>query len=367
MSKINRYNYETYFLLYADNELSAIEKKNVDEFVQSNPELGEELVMLLQTISQKEDILLNNKMSLYKNEPLSSDLQEKLLLYVDNELNEVEIKEVAALIRSSKSVSEEWDKVQSSKFFPESTIVYEDKKSLYRTEKGRLVFLPWRKLLAAAILVGVGLWGGLVYLNSSSNITNQLKPDSENKLIVGEIKKNSNTYTNQIKKLPSQQPKNKTSTRPLSFDKDLSNFSISKIEKITVPTPESITDEMPNLKNSHSELVGLINKLNNKDENNNEQNNGIMLEKKLLERLKELNLKQDDNQLINEQTLLTDNSNKVDNSENNNQFFLIGEEKIKKIMTGGFFVKVKKSLERRSHNQNILNTIKVANFEITIR
>jgi hypothetical protein len=109
------------------------------------------------------------------------------------------------------------------------------------------------------------------------------------------------------------------------------------------------------------------NSFNNKDENNNEQNNGIMLEKKLLERLKELNLKQDDNQLINEQTLLTDNSNIVDNSENYNQFFLIGEEKIKKIMTGGFFVRVKKSLERRSHNQNILNTIKVANFEITIR
>jgi len=101
MSKINRYNYETYFLLYADNELSAIEKKNVDEFVQSNPELGEELVMLLQTISQKEDILLNNKMSLYKKEPLSSDQQEKLLLHLDNELNEVEKKEVAALIKSS--------------------------------------------------------------------------------------------------------------------------------------------------------------------------------------------------------------------------------------------------------------------------
>ena len=68
MSNINRYNYETYFLLYVDNELSAIEKKNVDEFVQSNPDLGEELVMLLQTISQKEDVLLNEKMDLYRKE-----------------------------------------------------------------------------------------------------------------------------------------------------------------------------------------------------------------------------------------------------------------------------------------------------------
>ena len=144
MSNINRYNYETYFLLYVDNELSAVEKNSVDEFVQSNPDLGEELAMLFQTVLQKDDILLNKKMSLYKKEPLSADVREKLLLYVDNELNEVEKRELSALINSSTSVSEEWNMIQSAKLFPESTIVYEDKKSLYRTEKGRLAFLPWR-------------------------------------------------------------------------------------------------------------------------------------------------------------------------------------------------------------------------------
>jgi hypothetical protein len=367
MNNINRYNYDTYFLLYVDNELSAVEKNSVDEFVQSNPDLGEELVMLLQTISQKEGILLNNKMSLYKKEPLLSELQEKLLLHLDNELNEVEIKEVAALIRSSKLVSVEWDKVQSAKFSPNSAVVYEDKKSLYRSEKGRLVFLPWRKLLAAAILVGVGLWGGLVYLNFSSNISNQSKPGIENKLIVGEIKKNSSSYTKQIKKLASQQPKIKTSTRSSSFPKDVSNFLVSKIEKTIIPSSESITDEIPNLNNSHTRLVGLINMVNNEGESNSMSIDGEMLEKQLVERSKELGLKLVDDQQIIEQTLLTNNSNIVDSSENNNQIFLIGEEKLKRIMSGGFFAKVKKSLERRSLNQNILNSIKVANFEITIR
>ena len=189
MSNINRYNYETYFLLYVDNELSAVEKNSVDEFVQSNPDLGEELAMLFQTVLQKDDILLNKKMSLYNKEPLSSDVKEKLLLCLDNELNEVEKNEITNLIKSSKPVSAEWNIVQSVKLFPDSSIVFEDKKSLYRTEKGRLVFLPWRKLLAAAILVGVGLWGVLMYLNSSSNISNQAIPNIENKFIAGEIKK----------------------------------------------------------------------------------------------------------------------------------------------------------------------------------
>jgi hypothetical protein len=147
----------------------------------------------------------------------------------------------------------------------------------------------------------------------------------------------------------------------------VSNFNGSSIDKISLTSEERNTKEISNLNISRSELLGLINKVNNRDENNSEQNNGIALEKKLLERLKELNLKQADNQLINEQSLLTVNSNIEDSSENNNQFFLIGEEKIKKIMSGRFFVKVKKSLERRSNNQNILNTIKVANFEITLR
>jgi hypothetical protein len=367
MSNINRYNYETYFLLYVDNELSAVEKNSVDEFVQSNPDLGEELVMLLQTILQKDGILLNNKMSLYKKETLSSDLQSKLLLHLDNELNEVEKNEVSALIASSTTVSEEWEKIQSAKFFPESTIVYEDKKSLYRTEKGKLVFLPWRKLLAAAILVGVGLWEGLVYLNSSSNISKQVIPNTENKFIAGEIKKNSSTNTNQIKKLPSQHSKRITSTRPSGLADYLSNFSVSKIEKKTIPSAESETEEMPNLSNSHSKLVDLINMVNNEGETSSISNDGEMLEKKLVERSKELGLKLVDDQQIIEQTLLTNNSNTEDSSENNNQIFLIGEEKLKRIMSGGFFAKVKKSLERRSLNQNIHNSIKVANFEITLR
>ena len=81
MNQINRHNYETYFLLYADNELSASEKKIVDEFVQSNPDLGEELVLLLQTILQKVEMPLKDKAALHKNETLSADVLEQLLFH----------------------------------------------------------------------------------------------------------------------------------------------------------------------------------------------------------------------------------------------------------------------------------------------
>ena len=366
MSNINRYNYETYFLLYVDNELSAIEKNSVDEFVQSNPDLGEELVMLLQTILQKDGILLNNKMSLYKKEPLLSDLQEKLLLHLDNELNEVEKNQVSALIASSTTVSEEWDKIKSAKFFPENTIIYEDKKSLYRTEKGRLVFLPWRKLLAAAILVGVGLWGGWIYLNASFKNGNEATQNLENKSIAAEIKKNRSELANQIKKLSLEQSRKRANIQPSEFADEGSNFLGSKIEKTTISSAESRTEKMLNLSNSQSELLGLINKVNYEEEKI-EPSNGEMLEKDLIKRSNELGLKLIADQQIIEQRLDMNNSNLEDSTENNNQIFFIGEQKLKRVLLGGFFAKVKKSLERRSHNQNILNSIKVANFEITLR
>ena len=366
MSNINRYNYETYFLLYVDNELSAVEKNSVDEFVQSNPDLGEELAMLFQTVLQKDDILLNKKMSLYKKEPLSSDVKEKLLLCLDNELNEVEKNEITNLIKSSKPVSAEWNMIQSAKLFPESEIVYEDKKSLYRTEKRRLVFLPSRNLLVAAILVGVGLWGVLMYLNSSSNISNQAIPNIENKFIAGEIKKNSNPYSRQLKRLPIEQQNKSATALPSSFADDLSIFSVSKIEKPIILSAESRTEKILHLSNSQSELLGIINKVNYEEENI-EPNNGEMLEKELVKRSNELGLKLIADQQLVEQRLDMNNSNEEDGTENNNQIFFIGEQKLKRILSGRFFAKVKKTLEQRSHNQNILNTIKVANFEITLR
>ena len=49
--EINRNNYEEYFLLYADNELSPTEKKVVEIFVQENIDLKEEFLMIQLTVN----------------------------------------------------------------------------------------------------------------------------------------------------------------------------------------------------------------------------------------------------------------------------------------------------------------------------
>jgi len=65
---INQYNYEEFFLLYVDNELSAADKQAVEQFVQANPDLAIELEMLKQMQLPAENILFTEKDGLYRNE-----------------------------------------------------------------------------------------------------------------------------------------------------------------------------------------------------------------------------------------------------------------------------------------------------------
>jgi hypothetical protein len=88
---INRHNYEEYFILYMDNELGSEERQQVELFVQQNPDLKEELELLLQSkLTPEPHIIFENKDELLhtaENSAISmSNYEEWLMLYMDNEL-----------------------------------------------------------------------------------------------------------------------------------------------------------------------------------------------------------------------------------------------------------------------------------------
>src|SRR5215510_12188330 len=93
---IDRHNYEEYFLLYIDNELDVDQKRQVELFVQENPDLDEELVMLKQSrLIPDESIVFDKKHLLLKEEIASANnsfinlnnYEQWLIMYVDDELN----------------------------------------------------------------------------------------------------------------------------------------------------------------------------------------------------------------------------------------------------------------------------------------
>lgn len=64
---INRNNYETFFLLYVDGEMSPQEMLEVDAFCQKHPDLADELQLLMDTrLSPEADITFTNKAALLK-------------------------------------------------------------------------------------------------------------------------------------------------------------------------------------------------------------------------------------------------------------------------------------------------------------
>lgn len=163
---INRHNYEEYFILYMDNELSQEDRRLVEEFVSAYPDLKEELDQLMQYKLQPETIELPGKEELWKGTDLihSGNQTEWLLLYLDEELSSSDKNRVAQYILNEPAAAEEWALLQKTRLAGES-FVFEYKASLYRKEedeKRRAIPLYFFRIAAAIMLALVGL--GLFYI-----------------------------------------------------------------------------------------------------------------------------------------------------------------------------------------------------------
>src|SRR5687767_4825043 len=86
-SIITNENFEEYFVLYIDNELSPEERCAVENYLLQYPELQIEMNLLLASKLPVEEINLTNKEVLFAESMRVNGLDESLLLYIDNELN----------------------------------------------------------------------------------------------------------------------------------------------------------------------------------------------------------------------------------------------------------------------------------------
>ncbi|HEY2722180.1 MAG TPA: hypothetical protein VGI82_10670 [Chitinophagaceae bacterium] len=172
--KINRHNYEEYFLLYIDNELTVDQKKQVDLFVSENQDLEEELVMLQQSkLIPDDSILFDNKDQLIKGENdsfiNSGNYEEWLVLYIDNELSEEQAIVVEKFAAAHPRVQQELGLFKMTRLQPDNT-VFADKEVLYKKERASIISMNWWKVAVAAILI---IAASITFYSISTSKTNR--------------------------------------------------------------------------------------------------------------------------------------------------------------------------------------------------
>jgi cell pole-organizing protein PopZ len=117
---ITRDNYEEFFLLYIDNELSVSDRETVERFVAHHPDLQDEWKSLLHCrLLPEEQLVFPDRETLYRTEMMEEE--EDL-----------------------------------PRFSPDLSIVFPDKASLYKEEEDkRIIWLPWLRIAVAAVTVGI--------------------------------------------------------------------------------------------------------------------------------------------------------------------------------------------------------------------
>lgn len=173
---IDRHNYEEFFILYTDNELSTEDRARVESFVQANPDLAEELAMFQQaklipdtdlSFEHKESLLMatNSSISLH-------NYEEWLLLYVDNELSVEEKAAVEKFVALTPAAKTELELLLQTKTQADPAIVFVNKESLYRKEEKerRIIPLRWKLAAAAVLLLAIASSVFFIFGNKTTGI-----------------------------------------------------------------------------------------------------------------------------------------------------------------------------------------------------
>jgi len=370
---ITRDNYEMYFLLYVDNELSALEKEEVDLFVCQNHDLSRELELLKGTLLTSEEQIFIPKTLLYKNATRAESVQQSLLLHLDNELSEADAATVKSQIASDADIEAEWLILQKTRIYPDK-IVYKFKRSLYRHSDKVFYMRIWRAA-AAAVIIGAGIYiavslsdkdlpGDTIAITKSNNPAKQVIKD----ILTTDSNKNIN-YTE-------KDPVAITSKNPNSAEKTLD----ANEQK------NNIADKIIIAKKQESNIQKAVLNNINKDERNETVLQNVKdkeapeIDKKNIERdlpVNDIVVVSPPEKDRNMNTPITDTEISVmkesvaslvnfDETSTNNRFLYMDEEKVNRSKIGVLFRKVKRVVERNTKIKTS-NGLRIGGFEFAVK
>jgi hypothetical protein len=375
---INLHNYETFFLMYVDNELLAAEREMVEAFVGMYPYLREELELLQDTVLQMEDDMILDKTSLLK----SAAVEEWMLLHVDNELTGDAKDKLLQLIQSNESLQKDWKLLQQTKLDSQEVCVFEDKALLYRKEKSKLIRFAYVRWAAAAALIAAGFFVGVNMLNKPKGAEIAVQPtlpkttidnannnasakelvgiEKDDKYNAGQTVPNKNETINQATDISNQQKQLVSSKEEAPFKNN------KKSAKSDEPTPQQMEyasfeknkNKLPDNKAIIKNTVGGNESLLN----TGTQDLTINLKEKPEQRtgLKTvINTSKEGNTMV----MASLNTNTDDN---NDHIFLMDEDDVNRSKAGTFFKRLKRTVARTA-GVKPGSSLKIAGLEFAVK
>lgn len=172
--QINQHNYEEFFLMYVDNELSVQEKEMVEAFVIEHPELAGELELLKQTVLNiEEPVAFAGKEKLIRRPELT---EEDLLTYLDGEAGSALADNIEQAAKNNDALKLELETLRKLYVKADLSVQYPAKEKLYK--RGAVRSMDWRKLaIAASLLLCVSTW---LVLNQSEQEEQDVAPVAMN-------------------------------------------------------------------------------------------------------------------------------------------------------------------------------------------
>lgn len=163
-------NYEEFFILYIDNELSDAQMKMVDAFLIAHPNLQAEFTLLLNTKLPVEEFTINKEALLAGAIKLST-VEEDLLLLIDNELPVEKRKIIEHEIACNPKHLAHHRLLLKTRLDATEKIIYPGKEKLYRTTKKSIPdFKFWIRIAAAVFIIAAM---GILYLMNQNSFSVQ--------------------------------------------------------------------------------------------------------------------------------------------------------------------------------------------------
>ena len=155
--EINQHNYEHYFLMYIDNELSGEEMAAVNGFIMQHPNYANKLEALQQLKISPDTFIYENKFSLYK----LSEQDEQCIAYLENEMTNEEKASFENKLSANITLQSTVKQWQATFITPPTTIEIDPnfKNSLYKKSAqikplwATVTFKRWASVAAILVVV----------------------------------------------------------------------------------------------------------------------------------------------------------------------------------------------------------------------